>query len=73
MVPTEGASFSIMATEMPAVKREGGEELTSASLMHETGHPKLGLWDNPQGWIWGGGGRGVQDEGDTFIRVANSY
>ena len=24
--------------------------MTSASLMHEAGHPKLVLWDNPEGW-----------------------
>ena len=37
------------------------KQMTSASLMHEAGHSKLVLWDNPQGW--GGEGRrcGVQD------------
>ena len=32
--------------------------MISASLMHETGHPKLVLWDNIEGWGWGevGGG-----------------
>ena len=24
--------------------------MTSASLMHEAGHPKLVLWDNLEGW-----------------------
>ena len=24
--------------------------MTSASLMHEAGHSKLVLWDNPEGW-----------------------
>ena len=33
--------------------------MTSASLMHEAGHPKPGLWKNPEGW----GGEGVQDGG----------
>ena len=32
--------------------------MTSASLMHETGHSKLVLWDNPEGWD----GEGVQNE-----------
>ena len=32
--------------------------MTSASLMHEAGHPKLVLWDNPEGWGGEGGGRG---------------
>ena len=24
--------------------------MTSANWMHEAGHPKLVLWDNPEGW-----------------------
>ena len=24
-------------------------QMTSASVMHEAGHPKLVLWDNPEG------------------------
>ena len=31
--------------------------MTSASLMHEAGHSKLVLWDNPEGW---GGDMGVE-------------
>ena len=31
--------------------------MTSASLMHEAGHPKPVLWDNPEGYGWEGGGR----------------
>ena len=31
--------------------------------MHEAGHSKLVLWDNPEGWGGEGGGRGVQDGG----------
>ena len=37
--------------------------MTSANLMHEAGHPKLVLWDNPEGWGGEGGGKGVQDGG----------
>ena len=29
--------------------------------MHETGHSKLVLWDNPEEWDGEGGGRRVQD------------
>ena len=29
--------------------------------MHEAGHPKQMLWDNPEGWGQDGGERGVQD------------
>ena len=35
--------------------------MISASLMHEAGHPKPVLWDNPEGWGGEGVGRGVQD------------
>ena len=37
--------------------------MTSANAMHEAGHPKLVLWDNPEGWGREGGWRGVQDAG----------
>ena len=37
--------------------------MTSASSMHEAGHSKLVLWDNPEGWRGEGSGRGVQDGG----------
>ena len=40
--------------------------------MHEAGHPKPVLWNNPVGWGGKGGERGVQDGGDTCIPVANS-
>ena len=35
--------------------------MTSASLIHEAGHSKLVLWDNPEGWGGEECGRGVQD------------
>ena len=41
--------------------------MTSTSLMHEAGHPKTVLWDNPEGQGGEGGGRGVQDGGRTHI------
>ena len=31
--------------------------------MHEAGHSKPVLWDNPEGCGWKGGGSGVQDGG----------
>ena len=37
--------------------------MTSASLMHEGGHPKQVRWDNPEGWGGEGEKRGVQDGG----------
>ena len=33
------------------------------SAYNEEGHSKPVLWDNPEGWGWEGGGRGVQDRG----------
>ena len=40
--------------------------VTSASSMHEAGHPKLVLWDNPEGWGEEGGGRRIQDGGHMY-------
>ena len=40
--------------------------MTSASLMHEAGHSKPVLWDNPEEWGGEGGGRRVQDMG-TYV------
>ena len=42
--------------------------MTSASSMHEAGHSKLVLWDNPEEWDGEGGGRGVQD-GGTHVHL----
>jgi len=52
---------SIETCILPYVK-----EMTSASLMHEAGHSKPVLWDNPEWWGGEGGGRGVQD-GETHV------
>ena len=46
--------------------------MTSASPMHEAGHAKLMLWDNPEGWGGDGGGSGVQDGRDTCTIMADS-
>ena len=35
--------------------------MTSANSMHEAGHSRLMLWDNPEGW----GGEGVGWEGGS--------
>ena len=48
------------------------KQMTIANLMHEAGHPKLVLWDDPEGWGGEGGGRGVQDEEDTCTPMADS-
>ena len=44
---------SIETCILPYVK-----QMTSASLMHEAGHSKPVLWDNPEGWGGEGGGSG---------------
>ena len=41
--------------------------MTSRSLMHEAGHSKLVLWDNPEGRGGEGGGKWVQDGGHMYI------
>ena len=51
---------SIEAYILPYVKHI---YFTYPSSMHEAGHSKPVLWDNPEGWSGEGGGRGVQDEG----------
>ena len=47
--------------------------MTSASSMHEEGHPMLVLWDNPDGYGGEGGGWGDSGWRDTCISMANSY
>ena len=46
--------------------------MTSASSVHEAGHSKPVLWDNPDGGVGEGEG-GVQDGGDTCAPMADSY
>jgi len=40
--------------------------MTSASLMHEAGHSKLVLWDNPGGWSGDEGGKGFRMGGHMY-------
>ena len=47
------------------------KQITSPSLMHETGHSKPVHWDNPEGWDGEGGGRGFRT-GDRSTPVADS-
>ena len=47
--------------------------MTSASLMHETGHLELVHWDNPEGWDREGDGRWFQDEGYVYTRGGFMY
>ena len=42
--------------------------MTSASSMHEAGHSKPVLWDNPEGWNAEGVGKGFQDVGHMCTR-----
>ena len=46
--------------------------MTSASPMHEAGHSKLLLWDNPEGW-GGEGGGGQFRMGNTCAPVTDSF
>ena len=47
------------------------KQITSPSLMHETGHSGLVHWDDPEGWDGEGGGRGFR-MGNTCTPVADS-
>ena len=47
--------------------------MTGASLMHEAGHLKLVLGGSLEGWSGEkGGGREVQDVGDTCVPMVDS-
>ena len=37
------------------------KQIASPGSMHETGHSGLVHWDDREGWVGVGGGRGVQD------------
>ena len=37
------------------------KRIASPGLMQDTGCLGLVHWDDPEGWYWEGGGRGVQD------------
>ena len=50
---------------LPYVKK-----MASTSSMHGAGHPNPVLWDNTESRE--GGGKGIQDEADTYISVAIS-
>ena len=55
---------SIETCTLPYVK-----QMTICKFKHEAGQPKPLLWDNPEGEGREGGGRVVQDGGDTCIPV----
>ena len=41
--------------------------------MYDTGHPKAVLCDNLERWGGEGGWRELQDGGDTYMPMADSY
>ena len=41
--------------------------------MYDAGHPKLVLCDNLEGWGGKGGGRVVQERGDVYMPMTDSY
>ena len=47
--------------------------MTRASSMHEVGHLKLVLRDNPEGWDEDGGGRGDSGCGGTRVHPRLSH
>ena len=48
-------------------------QMTSSSLMHEAGHSKPVLWDNPEGWGGEGGGKGFKMGDHTWEKKINAY
>ena len=62
----EGEESNIETCPLPYIK-----QMTSASSMHEAGHSKLVLWDNPEGWGGEGGRRGFR-MGNTCTPVTDS-
>ena len=42
--------------------------IASPGLMHDTGCSGLVHWDDPEGWDWEEGGRGVQDGKHMYTR-----
>ena len=47
------------------------KQMSSASSIHEAGHSKLVLWDNPEGWDGERSGSAVE-VGDTCPPMADS-
>ena len=48
------------------------KRITSPGSMHDTGCSGLVHWDNPEGWVGEGGGRGVQDWEHMYTPMADS-
>ena len=44
------------------------KRIASLVSMQDTGCLGLVHWDDPEGWYWGGGGRGVQDWEHVYAR-----
>ena len=42
------------------------KQMTSVSSMHEAGHPKSVVWNNPEGWDGEGGGKGLRIGGYMY-------
>ena len=42
------------------------KQIASSGSMHDTGCSGLLHWDDPEGWEWEAGGRGVQDGENVY-------
>ena len=67
----EGEGVMILENSIETCIFPYAKLIISPSLMHETGHPKLVHWDNPEGWDGEGGWMGF-GMGDTCTPVADS-
>ena len=60
VLDTEGEGGMIWENSLETCILPYVKQMNNASLMHEAGHSKPLLWNNPEGWGGEGGGRGFR-------------
>ena len=66
----EGEGGVIWKNGIETCKLSYVKRIASPGSMHDTGCSGLVHWDDPEGWDWERGGRGVQD-GNTCTPMAD--
>ena len=64
----EGKGRMIQENGIETCKLSHVKRITSPGLMHDTGCLGLVHWDDPEGWVGEGGGKGVQDRKHMYSR-----
>ena len=64
----EGKGRMIQENGIETCKLSHVKRITSPGLMHDTGCLGLVHWDDPEGWVGEGGGKGVQDREHMYSR-----